>query len=55
MTTELIKSLPALFIKHQTDSSRVIHVLRIPMLMDIDMYLEMRMMTVSDQRPNYRQ
>ena len=32
--------------KHQTDESRISDVLLIPQLMNLDMYLEMRMMTV---------
>jgi len=39
----IIKSLPQLFIKHQTDASRITNVLVIPQLMNINMYLEMRM------------
>jgi cohesin complex subunit SA-1/2 len=46
ITRALIKGLPALFVKHQTDANRIIHVLRIPELMNLDLYLEMRMMTV---------
>ncbi|OCH94580.1 hypothetical protein OBBRIDRAFT_747233 [Obba rivulosa] len=45
ITRALIKSLPQLFIKHQTDENRMTDVLMIPQLMNLDMYLEMRMMT----------
>ena len=41
----LIKSLPQLFTKHQTDEYRIADVLLIPQLMDPGMYLEMRMVT----------
>lgn len=40
----LIKALPRLFIKHQTDPSRISMVIVIPQLMNLGMYLEMRMM-----------
>lgn len=46
MTRALIKGLPRLFVKYQTDDIRIAHVLLIPTLMNLDMYLEMRMMTV---------
>jgi len=36
-----------LFIKYQTDASRIANVLLIPPLMNTELYLEMRMMTVS--------
>ncbi len=39
----LIKSLPQLFTKHQTDEYRIADVLLIPQLMDLGMFLEMRM------------
>ncbi|KAI0698963.1 hypothetical protein C8T65DRAFT_719862 [Cerioporus squamosus] len=45
ITRALIKALPRLFVKHQTDESRISDVLLIPQLMNLDMYLEMRMMT----------
>ncbi|KAI9060084.1 hypothetical protein FKP32DRAFT_1578832 [Trametes sanguinea] len=45
ITRELIKALPQLFVKHQTDEKRISDVLIIPQLMNLDMYLEMRMMT----------
>ncbi|KAG8818564.1 hypothetical protein FRC17_010784 [Serendipita sp. 399] len=43
ITLALIKALPALFIKHQTDAARISKVLAIPPLMSIGMYLELRM------------
>ncbi|KAI0634280.1 hypothetical protein C8Q77DRAFT_1110838 [Trametes polyzona] len=45
ITRALIKGLPQLFVKHQTDEKRISDVLLIPQLMNLDMYLEMRMMT----------
>ncbi|KAF7978768.1 hypothetical protein HWV62_44804 [Athelia sp. TMB] len=45
ITRALIKGLPRLFVKYQTDEVRIAHVLLIPALMNLDMYLEMRMMT----------
>ncbi|KAI0657496.1 hypothetical protein C8Q70DRAFT_919344 [Cubamyces menziesii] len=45
ITRALIKALPQLFVKHQTDERRISDVLLIPQLMNLDMYLEMRMMT----------
>ncbi|CDO77437.1 hypothetical protein BN946_scf184857.g44 [Trametes cinnabarina] len=45
ITRALIKALPQLFVKHQTDEKRISDVLVIPQLMNLDMYLEMRMMT----------
>lgn len=46
ITRELIKGLPRLFIKYQTDQNRIADVLIIPTLMNLDLYLEMRMITV---------
>ena len=46
ITRALIKSLPRLFAKHQADEKRIAEVLLIPQLMNLDLYLEMRMMTV---------
>lgn len=46
LTRALIKGLPRLFIKYQTDEYRISEVLLIPPLMDLDLYLEMRMMNV---------
>ena len=46
ITRALIKALPALFAKHQADEKRIAQVLLIPPLMNFDLYLEMRMMTV---------
>ncbi|KAG8849420.1 hypothetical protein FRC20_002314 [Serendipita sp. 405] len=43
ITLALIKALPSLFIKHQTDAARISKVLAIPPLMNIGMYLELRM------------
>ncbi|KAF9463277.1 hypothetical protein BDZ94DRAFT_636599 [Collybia nuda] len=45
ITRELIKGLPRLFLKHQTDQNRIADVLLIPPLMNLDLYLEMRMIT----------
>ncbi|KAG6868507.1 hypothetical protein C0993_001847 [Termitomyces sp. T159_Od127] len=45
ITRELIKGLPRLFIKYQTDQNRITDVLIIPTLMNLDLYLEMRMIT----------
>ena len=47
LTRALIKGLPRLFIKYQTDANRIANVLLIPPLMTTELYLEMRMMTVS--------
>jgi cohesin complex subunit SA-1/2 len=41
-----MKALPRLFIKHQTDETRIAELLLIPPLMNLDLYLEMRMITV---------
>lgn len=46
ITRALIKSLPRLISKHQTDESRIGEVMLIPQLMNVDMYLEMRMVPV---------
>ena len=46
ITRELINALPSLIAKHQTDENRIANVLLIPKLMNIDLYLEMRMVTV---------
>ncbi|KAF8270027.1 hypothetical protein EI94DRAFT_1723662 [Lactarius quietus] len=43
ITRALTKSLPLLFTKHQTDEARIAVVLSIPLLMNLDLYLEMRM------------
>ncbi|KZT65182.1 hypothetical protein DAEQUDRAFT_716862 [Daedalea quercina L-15889] len=45
ITRALMKALPKLFVKHQTDENRMADVLIIPQLMNMDLYLEMRMMT----------
>ncbi|TFK31727.1 hypothetical protein BDQ12DRAFT_93119 [Crucibulum laeve] len=45
ITRALIKALPRLFIKHQTDQNRIAEVLVIPTVMNLDLYLEMRMIT----------
>jgi len=47
ITRALIKSLPMLFTKHQTDEARITVVLSIPLLMNLDLYLEMRITAVS--------
>ncbi|KAH7929010.1 hypothetical protein BV22DRAFT_1003690 [Leucogyrophana mollusca] len=44
ITRALIKGLPRLFIKYQSDESRISDVLLITPLMNLDLYLEMRMM-----------
>ncbi|XP_006455307.1 hypothetical protein AGABI2DRAFT_121237 [Agaricus bisporus var. bisporus H97] len=44
ITRELITALPRLFIKYQTDQIRIANVLLIPSLMNLDLYLEMRML-----------
>ncbi|KIJ64745.1 hypothetical protein HYDPIDRAFT_28110 [Hydnomerulius pinastri MD-312] len=44
ITRALIKGLPRLFIKYQTDETRISDVLLIPPLMNLDLYLEMRVM-----------
>lgn len=46
-TRALIKALPQLFTKHQTDTPRMAELLKLPQFMRLDLYLEMRMMTVS--------
>ncbi|KAK7678058.1 hypothetical protein QCA50_018999 [Cerrena zonata] len=45
ITRALIKALPRLFMKYQTDESRMANVMLIPQLMNLNEYLEMRMMT----------
>ncbi|KDR77313.1 hypothetical protein GALMADRAFT_267467 [Galerina marginata CBS 339.88] len=45
ITRALIKGLPRLFLKHQSDQNRIAEVLVIPTLMNLDLYLEMRMIT----------
>ncbi|KAF5348797.1 hypothetical protein D9756_009780 [Leucocoprinus leucothites] len=45
ITREIIKALPRLFIKYQTDQHRIANVLLIPTLMNLDLYLEMRMIS----------
>ncbi|KAJ6481707.1 hypothetical protein C8R45DRAFT_1150698 [Mycena sanguinolenta] len=45
ITRALIKGLPRLLMKHQTDQNRIANVLALPTLMNLDLYLEMRMMT----------
>ena len=47
ITRALTKSLPLLCTKHQTDEARIAVVLSIPLLMNLDLYLEMRMTAVS--------
>ncbi|RXW15379.1 hypothetical protein EST38_g10469 [Candolleomyces aberdarensis] len=44
-TRALIKALPRLFIKYQADPNRIAQVLSIPSLLNLDLYLEMRMIT----------
>ncbi|KAJ7701757.1 hypothetical protein B0H17DRAFT_1127998 [Mycena rosella] len=45
ITRALIKGLPRLLMKYQTDQNRIANVLTIPTLMNLDLYLEMRMIT----------
>ncbi|KAJ6612818.1 hypothetical protein B0H10DRAFT_2051218 [Mycena sp. CBHHK59/15] len=45
ITRALIKGLPRLLMKHQTDQNRIANLLMIPKLMNLDLYLEMRMLT----------
>jgi cohesin complex subunit SA-1/2 len=47
ITRALIKGLPRLFIKHQSDPNRIAELLVLPTLVNLDLYLEMRMITVS--------
>jgi len=47
MTRILIKALPKLIAKHQTDAPRLADILSIPLLMSLAMYLDLRMVTVS--------
>ncbi|KAF9078436.1 hypothetical protein BDP27DRAFT_1309581 [Rhodocollybia butyracea] len=42
ITQALIKALPRLFIKYQTDEIRIVAVLTLPTLMNLEVYLEMR-------------
>ncbi|KAJ3862613.1 hypothetical protein EV359DRAFT_44818 [Lentinula novae-zelandiae] len=42
ITQALIKALPRLFIKYQTDDIRIVDVLTLPTLMNLEVYLEMR-------------
>lgn len=44
ITRALIKGLPRLLMKHQTYQNRIANVLALPTLMNLDLYLEMRMM-----------
>ncbi|KAF7329868.1 SCD domain-containing protein [Mycena kentingensis (nom. inval.)] len=45
ITRALIKGLPRLLVKYQTDQARITNILMIPMIMNLDLYLEMRMLT----------
>jgi len=45
MTRVLIKGLPRLFAKHQTDETRISDILLIIQLMNLDMFLEMRVIS----------
>lgn len=42
----MMKNLPRFFTKYSTDSSRLSDILRIPRVLNLDLYLEMRMLTV---------
>jgi cohesin complex subunit SA-1/2 len=46
ITRALIKALPSLFVKHQGDQTRIVHVLLIPQMMNLEVYLQMRMIAV---------
>ncbi|KAH8829165.1 hypothetical protein DL96DRAFT_1814433 [Flagelloscypha sp. PMI_526] len=45
ISRQLINALPRLFHRHQTDEKRIEQVLRLPHLMNLDLYLDMRMVT----------
>jgi cohesin complex subunit SA-1/2 len=47
-----MKALPRLFAKHQADEKRIAVVLILPRLMSLDLYLEMRMVTVRVENDN---
>lgn len=47
ITRALIKAVPRLLLKHQTDENRLADVLVLPTLMNLDLYMEMRMVNVS--------
>lgn len=47
VTRALMKAFPQLFLRYQSDAKRILQVLQIPQLLNLDMYLEMRMVTVS--------
>jgi cohesin complex subunit SA-1/2 len=47
MTRVLINALPKLFAKNKTDEGRIADIVLIPQVMNLDLYLEMRMITVS--------
>ena len=42
----MMKNLPRFFTKYSTDPSRLSDILRIPRVINLDLYLEMRMLTV---------
>lgn len=44
-----MKILPRLFAKHQTDVARMAGILSIPERMNLSLYLDMRMSTVSSE------
>lgn len=46
MTRILIRDLPGLVAKHQSDAKRMADVLSIPLLMNLDMYLDLRLVPV---------
>ena len=52
MTRILIKALPKLIAKHQSDVPRLADILSIPHLMTLEMYLDLRMVTVSLDPPH---
>lgn len=47
MTRAVIDGLPRLFAKHQTVPARIVDILAIPRLIKLDLYLDMRMVSVS--------
>lgn len=53
MSRQLINALPRLFHKHQTDEHRISYVLRLPDLVNLDMYLDMRMLSVRFDFPAF--
>jgi hypothetical protein len=46
MTRTMTKTLPRLFARHQADRGRMADLLLIPSLLELDLYLDLRMTTV---------